>query len=86
MSREERGERREEIHEERGESRKERGEGRGDRMTPDLRFLIGVARGVLLSLRCMCHVSAFGFVDPIRFFGSFRGSWLNSLGVTTRKP
>ena len=38
-------------------------------MTPDLSFLIGVARGVLLSLRCTCHVSAFGFVDPIRFVG-----------------
>ena len=36
-------------------------------MTPDLSFLIGVARGVLLSSRRTCHVSAFGFVDPIRF-------------------
>ena len=33
----------------------------------DLSFLIGVARGVLLSLRCTCHVSAFGVVAPIRF-------------------
>ena len=32
-------------------------------MTPDLRFLIGVARGVLLSLRCTCYVSAFGFLS-----------------------
>ena len=37
-------------------------------MNPDLNFLIGVTRGVLLSLRCTCHVSAFGFVDLIRFF------------------
>ena len=36
-------------------------------MTPDLSFLIAVAFGVLLSLRCMCHVSTFGFADPIRF-------------------
>ena len=36
-------------------------------MTPDLSFLIGVARGVLLSLRCTCHVSAFGFLYPIRY-------------------
>ena len=27
----------------------------------------GVARGVVLSLRCMCQVSGFRFVDPIRF-------------------
>ena len=36
-------------------------------MTTELSFLIGVARGVFLSLRCTCHVSAFGFLDPIRF-------------------
>ena len=60
------GERREEIHEEGGERRKERGERRGDRMTPDLSFLIRVARGVLLSSRCICQF-AFGFVDPIMF-------------------
>ena len=51
----------------RREETAEKKEGRGgDRMTPDLSFLIGVARGVLSSLRCMCHVSTFGFVDPIR--------------------
>ena len=71
---EQRRERREETHEERGETRKERGESRGDRMTPDLSFLIGVVRGVLLSLRCMCHVSAFGFVDPISFFFAHTGA------------
>ena len=65
--REERGERREE----RAERRKERGERRGEGMTPDLSFLIGVARGVLLSLRCTCHVSAFRFVDPIRCTGCY---------------
>ena len=74
--REERRERRGEIREKKEERRdqreqreeigEERGE-RGERMTPDLSFLIGVARGVLLSLRCTRHVSAFGFVDPIRF-------------------
>ena len=40
-------------------------------MTPDLSFLVGVVRWVLLSLRFMCHVSAFGFVDPVRFLPSF---------------
>ena len=69
---EERREEREEIHEERGERRKERGERRGDRMTLDLSFLIGVARGLSLSLRCMCHVAAFGFVDPIMYVFSYK--------------
>ena len=67
---ERRGEREERRGEERGEKREERGERRerrGERMNPDLNFLIGVTRRVLLSLRCTCHVSAFGFVDPIRF-------------------
>ena len=36
-------------------------------MTLDLSLLIGFARGMLLSLRCKCHVSAFAFVDPMRF-------------------
>ena len=36
-------------------------------MTPDLSLLVGFAHGVLVSLRCTCHMSAFGFVDPIRF-------------------
>ena len=36
-------------------------------MTLDLSFLMGVARGVSSALRCTCHVSAFGFVDPIMF-------------------
>ena len=38
-------------------------------MTPDLSFLIGLVCecGVFLSVRCRCHVSAFGFVDPVRF-------------------
>ena len=36
-------------------------------MTPDLSHLIGFAHGVLLSWRCTCHMSAFGFADPIRF-------------------
>ena len=40
-------------------------------MTPDLSFLIGVARGVLLSLQRMCHVSALRFVDPIRVLHMF---------------
>ena len=68
MSREERGERREEIHEERGERRKERGEGRGDRMTPDLRFLIGVARGVLLCPHSGSWILS-GFLDPLGGLG-----------------
>ena len=46
-------------------------------MTPDLSLLIGFARGVLLSLRCTCHVSAFGLVDPVRFK-------IFSLGVAPR--
>ena len=35
-------------------------------MTPDQSFLTGVARGVLSSFRCTCHVSAFGSADPTR--------------------
>ena len=42
-------------------------------MTPDLSFLTGVALGVL-SLRCTCHASDFGFVDPIRLFSSRLGT------------
>ena len=62
----ERKEGRERERERGGERRGEEGEERrADRTTPDLSFLIGVARGVSLSLQCMCHVSAFGFVDPI---------------------
>ena len=62
---EERGQTREERGERRGrEDRKER---RGEMMTPDLSFLSDVACGLFVSLRCTCHVSAFGFVDPIRF-------------------
>ena len=34
-------------------------------MTPDLSFLIGAARGMLLSLPCTCQVAAFGLVDPM---------------------
>ena len=77
--REERGERgerggesrekreREKRREGRGGKTDERREERGEERGPDLGFLIGVARWVLLSLRCTCHLSAFGFVDPIRF-------------------
>ena len=39
---------------------RDRRERRGERMTPDLSFLIGVACGVLLSLQGTCHVSASG--------------------------
>ena len=62
-----RGEARGQKREERGERRGERGQG----MTPDLSLLIGFARGVLLSFRCVRHVSAFRFVDPIRFYKGF---------------
>ena len=76
QKRQERGGRRGERREERGEERRDRrGGGRGEkreererigeRMKLDLSFLVGLARGLLLSLRCTCHVSA--FVDPIRF-------------------
>ena len=64
---EKRGKRREERREEGGGRRKEGGEKRGKRMTPDISFLIGVARRVLLSLPCTCHVSAFGIADPFMF-------------------
>ena len=70
-----RGERRRERQEESGEEEREerREERRGEKMTPDPSFLMGVATGVSSSLRCTCHVSAFGFVDPIMFLD--RGLW-----------
>ena len=77
MERRERtGERREERRgeerrgEEKGDEREEIGGETGERMAPDLSLLIGFARGVLLSLRCTCRVSAFGFVDLIRLSSS----------------
>ena len=43
---------------------------RQDDLGPKFPDLIGVARGMLLCARCMCHVSAFGLVDPIRLLES----------------
>ena len=55
-------------------------------MTPALSFLISFARAVLLYLRCTCHVSAFGFVDPIRLSGTLKRCrmLLFSLPILTR--
>ena len=46
-------------------------------MTWDLSLPIGFARDVYFSLRGTCHVSAFGFVDPIRFCLRELSNWVS---------
>ena len=75
---EQRTERREETHEEGGETRKERGESRGDRITPDLSFLIGAARGVTIFAMYVSRVS-------IRLRGSYQVFFTHT-GAKKRGP
>ena len=70
---EERGDRREEIGRERRENREDKEERREERREddpgPNFRRLMSRGRGGgVFSLRCTCHVSAYGFVDPISGF------------------